>query len=883
MRALTVHTRSDLREGLVPALRSSLAAKVERLLQRPLITEVGGSSDAPARLDEGAPEMFQAFSRATASRRPDGSAWREDPVEGTWRVEVAIDYDDLWRGSEKEVLDTVRGTLEERVTYLTEAQKELLERSPRELLDLQLETATLVRFRTERVGGADQVVELTVDAPPEEPKHIRYVAVLPNLVPLERELEALEVLEHSSDDGPLAPLRALVGLQDIPEAAGREAGGSSEGTRLDRYQAACIDKALSTPHFSVIQGPPGSGKTTVIAEVVRRALGRGDRVLIVSPTHVAVDNVVEKLAPDAEPEDDLAVNTLPTRYASRPKRLLEVAARYWVGSGDEARASTVSTRLYDRMAAGDPDLQAMRARIDRSGGRGPIADALARSHRVVCGTPIGILSFETVKNAEPGAFDLLVVDEVSKLTLPEFLAVAVKAKRWVLVGDPMQLPPFNNAQENGSTLDDVLAPVMELACSVSTVLHRLRAEKRRRARMVVASTNPPLALRAITAQFAGARLEGAPPVGLYPLATRGVAVCRPEEVDDALAALCPASRSDRSHNPNYRGTVQVLVEHGVALPRPEFASGARLVKEEHRAPAKLFSMAFAAYHALPWCEKADLRLRVLDACRVLNACVPSEPLTEVLGHSDRGRLIELIGERFALNAVSVYDWLTELPAMGGSPLRELQPLAERLRDVQAAVSPYVGTLKLQYRMHGSLSRVPRGLFYFDEALLDGLPSTSGCRVQLVQVKAAPDSGESNRREGEAIREILDEAAKKGAGSVMVITPYRKQEALLRECLVGAGEGLDVEVCTLDRCQGREADYVFVSLVRSRATHFMDDPKRWNVALTRARQGLFLVGDIDAFLAEARRARRDRRRRGPPVMSLLARILEDYHRQIGGVA
>ena len=93
------------------------------------------------------------------------------------------------------------------------------------------------------------------------------------------------MLEHAGSDGPLAPLRALVGLQAMPDLAGSEAPGSSEGTLLDRYQAACIGKALSTPHFSVIQGPPGSGKTTVIAEVLRRALGRGDRVLVVSPVH----------------------------------------------------------------------------------------------------------------------------------------------------------------------------------------------------------------------------------------------------------------------------------------------------------------------------------------------------------------------------------------------------------------------------------------------------------------------------------------------------------------------------------------------------------------------------------------------------------------------
>lgn len=123
---------------------------------------------------------------------------------------------------------------------------------------------------------------------------------------------------------------------------------------------------------------------------------------------------------------------------------------------------------------------------------------------------------------------------------------------------------------------------------------------------------------------------------------------------------------------------------------------------------------------------------------------------------------------------------------------------------------------------------------------------------------------------------------------MIVTPYRKQEALLRETIdrapkLAATSTIEIEVCTLDRCQGREAEYVFISLVRGRASRFLDMPKRLNVALTRAKEGLFLVGDLSAYRKEARVANEVRRYGPARPPSVLARIIEAYDRQIAEYA
>jgi superfamily I DNA and/or RNA helicase len=55
------------------------------------------------------------------------------------------------------------------------------------------------------------------------------------------------------------------------------------------------------------------------------------------------------------------------------------------------------------------------------------------------------------------------------------------------------------------------------------------------------------------------------------------------------------------------------------------------------------------------------------------------------------------------------------------------------------------------------------------------------------------------------------------------------------------------VCgTVDRFQGREADLVLLSMRNTRRVGFLDSPNRLNVAVTRARQQLVVLGNADYF-------------------------------------
>ena len=174
-------------------------------------------------------------------------------------------------------------------------------------------------------------------------------------------------------------------------------------------------------------------------------------------------------------------------------------------------------------------------------------------------------------------------------------------------------------------------------------------------------------------------------------------------------------------------------------------------------------------------------------------------------------------------------------------------------------------LKEQYRMHEDLMRFPSHEFYAGQLrahpsvaqhrLVERLaPGAEGDFPPLLFLdtagkgfdEAKAPGTESLLNEGEAelvaarARELLSLGL--DPGELAVITPYSAQARALRERLIDVPE---LEVDTVDAFQGREKDAVLVSLVRSNTEQsmgFLEDLRRLNVAITRPRRHLFVVGD-----------------------------------------
>jgi superfamily I DNA and/or RNA helicase len=108
----------------------------------------------------------------------------------------------------------------------------------------------------------------------------------------------------------------------------------------------------------------------------------------------------------------------------------------------------------------------------------------------------------------------------------------------------------------------------------------------------------------------------------------------------------------------------------------------------------------------------------------------------------------------------------------------------------------------------------------------------------------------NPQEARLVMQVVNEWLEAGVDplTIGVIAPYAAQVRLLRD-LASRREQREawrgVEIDTVDGFQGREKEAIVISLVRSNHEQeigFMADGRRMNVALTRARRGLTVIGD-----------------------------------------
>ena len=178
-------------------------------------------------------------------------------------------------------------------------------------------------------------------------------------------------------------------------------------------------------------------------------------------------------------------------------------------------------------------------------------------------------------------------------------------------------------------------------------------------------------------------------------------------------------------------------------------------------------------------------------------------------------------------------------------------------------------LQVQYRMHPCLSEFPSNMFY-EGSLQNGVTMQQRLRRDVDFPWPVVDSpmmfwsnlgneeisasGTSylNRTEAQNVEKIVTRFFKAGVQplDIGVITPYEGQRSYVVSSMQASGTFKkeyykEVEVASVDAFQGREKDFIILSCVRSndhQGIGFLSDPRRLNVALTRAKYGLVILGN-----------------------------------------
>mmetsp|Transcript_9220 Transcript_9220/g.13658 ORF Transcript_9220/g.13658 Transcript_9220/m.13658 type:complete len:637 (+) Transcript_9220:57-1967(+) len=173
-------------------------------------------------------------------------------------------------------------------------------------------------------------------------------------------------------------------------------------------------------------------------------------------------------------------------------------------------------------------------------------------------------------------------------------------------------------------------------------------------------------------------------------------------------------------------------------------------------------------------------------------------------------------------------------------------------------------LKTQYRMHKKIAEFPSREFY-ENSLRHGSRSGPSKIIPYPNSEYpmlfynVPHGRERRSKQTHSLRndeevrcvvkivDMLVNRYKVSCSEIGVITPYLDQRLALEWHLQKYNKKNEMKVASVDGFQGGERNFIIFSTVRSRSNiGFLSNPRRLNVALTRAKHGLFIVGRIDTL-------------------------------------
>ena len=726
----------------------------------------------------------------------------------------------------------------------------------------------------------------------------------------------------------------------------------NEGISRFPVQVDAIQQGLSDASVLLLKGPPGTGKTTVIVEMIRQAVRQGKRVLLTSQTHQAVDNVLERLHKFRESGEDRTVRM--AVYSASENRLSDLGRRYMAGEQEEecceireriesslakleetcernrtirgllAEGTETAGVIWERLKKRDNDLRAEKAKRDRD------LESIKQRHGAdLANENESFASFsrknEERKRAINRSIDLLNKAIAELEAEKEVLSRRVKAGKSGFIrrfsdkifGSHFDLENAVKAlQSTNESLSGKRAKKRQKKLELSSVEEELRdresihdtecasIEKRmtneRRMRQKACSatctsigtiaeteTAPDREcqqIRLAALVKAGGKLEAG---GLNPESKPEAWGADINRLDNEFSDLdnrrkfmldwaseLKASPHALAHFLNAQTNVFFATCVGMGSWRA-LADGTYEMRDENSGGTGRTVFDIAIVDEAGHATFAETVVPLCSAKKVV-LIGDDKQLPPMLGEDlDCRRDMDNRCDSCAVSAdgrqcwyeYSMFQYLWENDKAFKLPRLMLDTQFRMHPDIADFISETFYEGKLKNGVSAKDRKFSFGSFRNPVCLL----STSSQSNRFEEWKGTSCA---NPLEAELVRGIVEELASSledgtvnGVSSsplsLAVITPYAAQEALLRSklsrCYSSSGQFVfsAEDIASVDRFQGDERDVVIASFVRSPRQNlkggrrspkltFVHDLKRMNVAFSRARRMLIMVGDIKAL-------------------------------------
>lgn len=247
--------------------------------------------------------------------------------------------------------------------------------------------------------------------------------------------ESLKLIHQGNSGSAINLISYLIGDTPMPSISSEKRSNTSPYIKgLNESQKKAFLKAIDGSPVTLIKGPPGTGKTHVINAITQYITKEmNEKVVISSQTHVAIDNVLDKLMEN----HDLVI----------PNRITNRRDKY---SGDEIDLTLYKTwgrkfEKHNRLVTNRTLAKKVLNEMNHFDG-----DARFRYSHYVTESDFSVLGATTTTSAIAGKkgtellkeYSWLIIDEVSKCPITEVLRYLPYIEKIIMVGDDYQLAPL---------------------------------------------------------------------------------------------------------------------------------------------------------------------------------------------------------------------------------------------------------------------------------------------------------------------------------------------------------------------------------------------------------------------------------------------------------